>query len=37
MNGIPDDDPATKVKEQKMNFLILELQDIKNNKGNVTL
>ena len=37
MNGIPDDNEEMKVKEQKMNFLVLELQDIRNNKGNVTL
>ena len=37
MNGISDSEPKSKIKEQKMNFLVMELQDIKNNKGNVTL
>ena len=37
MNGISDSEPKYKIKEQKMNFLVMELQDIKNNKGNVTL
>ena len=37
MNGISDSESKYKIKEQKMNFLVMELQDIKNNKGNVTL
>jgi len=37
MNPEVAKEPSRKSKERKLGFLQLELQDIKNNKGSITL